>query len=129
MGGEVPVFYDPLISKVVAWGADRPHAIARMRRAMDEFRVQGIKTTIPFFQWLIRSRAFAEGAIDTTFVDAALAERDGRAFTDLSSEAEEVAVIAIAAHAFLESVGGETTEPLETSSPWRRAARAAALRT
>ena len=129
LGGEVPVFYDPLISKVVAWGADRTHAIARMRRAMDEFRVQGIKTTIPFFQWLIRSRAFAEGAIDTTFVDAALAERDGRAFTDPSSEAEEVAVIAIAAHAFLESVGGETTEPLETSSPWRRAARAAALRT
>ena len=129
LGGEVPVFYDPLISKVVAWGADRTHAIARMRRAMDEFRVQGIKTTIPFFQWLIRSRAFAEGAIDTTFVDAALAERDGRAFTDPSSEAEEVAVIAVAAHAFLESVGGETTEPLETSSPWRRAARAAALRT
>ncbi len=129
VGGEVPVFYDPLISKVVAWGADRPHAIARMRRAMDEFRVQGIKTTIPFFQWLIRSRAFAEGAIDTTFVDATLAERDERAFSDPSAEAEEVAVIGMAAHAFLESVGGETTETLETSSPWRRAARAAALRT
>ena len=128
VGGEVPIFYDPLISKVVVWGTDRTHAIARMRRAMDEFRVQGIKTTIPFFQWLIRSGAFATGTIDTTFVDTTLAERDGRGFADHSSEAEEAAVIGVAVHAFLESVGRETTENLETSSPWRRAARAAALR-
>ena len=128
VGGEVPVFYDPLISKVVAWGADRTHAIARMRRAMDEFRVQGIKTTVPFFQWLIRSGAFATGTIDTTFVDTTLVERDGQPFAEPSSEAEEVAVIGVAVHAFLESAWRERTENQETSSPWRQAARAAALR-
>ena len=95
---------------------------------MDEFRVQGIKTTIPFFQWLIRSGAFATGTIDTTFVDTTLVERDGQPFAEPSSEAEEVAVIGVAVHAFLESAWRERTENQETSSPWRQAARAAALR-
>ena len=47
-GLDVPIFYDPLISKLVAWAEDRPRAIARMRRALSEYRVAGIRTTVPF---------------------------------------------------------------------------------
>ena len=48
-GLDVPIFYDPMISKLVAWAEDRPLAIARMQRALDEYLVTGIKTTVPFF--------------------------------------------------------------------------------
>ena len=69
-GVEVPVFYDPLIAKLVAWGDDRPQAIARMARALDEYDVRGIKTTIPFFRWLLADPDFQAGRFDTTFIDA-----------------------------------------------------------
>ncbi len=47
-GGEVPIFYDPMISKLITWGETRDHAIARMKRALAEYEVRGIRTTIPF---------------------------------------------------------------------------------
>jgi len=49
-GLDVPIFYDPMISKLVAWAEDRPLAIARMRRALGEYLVAGIRTTVPFFR-------------------------------------------------------------------------------
>ena len=52
-GVVVPVFYDPLIAKLATWAETRPMAIARMARALDEYDVRGIKTTIPFFRWLL----------------------------------------------------------------------------
>src|SRR5205085_7065844 len=60
-GLDVPIFYDPMISKLVAWAEDRPRAIARMRRALQEYVVTGIKTTIPFFAWLLTQRDFVDG--------------------------------------------------------------------
>src|SRR5712691_5151021 len=52
-GLDVPIFYDPLISKLAAWAENRPHALARMRRALGEYQVTGIRTTVPFFSWLL----------------------------------------------------------------------------
>ncbi len=127
-GGEVPLFYDPLISKVVAWGADRGAATARMRRAMDEYEVVGVMTTIPFFRWLLRTEAFATGAVDTTFLDATLAERDGRPFVEPSAEAEDLAVIGAAVHMFLEANRFEAAHATNSGSEWRRMARRDALR-
>ena len=127
-GGEVPVFYDPLISKVVAWGDDRRQAIARMRRAMDEYEIHGIKTTIPFFRWLLRSDAFADGAVDTTFVDVTLAERGGRPFVEASPAAEELAVIGAALHVFLDAGRGDARSAAGPGSAWRQAARTDGLR-
>ena len=126
-GSEVPVFYDPLISKVVAWGADRAQAIARMRRAVDEYEIHGIKTTIPFFRWLLRSEVFASGSVDTTFLDATLAARGGRPFVEPSPEAEELAVIGAALYAFLEAGQGDGSTSASVSA-WRQAARADSLR-
>ena len=52
-GDEVPVYYDALISKLVAWGGNRRQAVSRMRRALAEYDVRGIRTTVPFFRWLL----------------------------------------------------------------------------
>src|SRR5439155_6630196 len=77
-GFDVPVFYDSMIAKLIASGATRPDAIARLARALDEYRVVGIRTTVPFFQWLLKQPEFLEGRFDTTYLDQVLAERNGR---------------------------------------------------
>lgn len=68
-GGEVSPYYDPMISKLVAWGATRLDAIARMRRALDEYIISGIKTTIPFHRWLMDDEDFLAGRLDTSFIE------------------------------------------------------------
>ena len=69
-GAEVSVYYDPMISKLVCWGRDRNEAIARMRRALKEFVVKGIKTSIPFHRVVMNHPRFIEGRYDTGFIDA-----------------------------------------------------------
>jgi acetyl-CoA carboxylase biotin carboxylase subunit len=68
-GSEVSPFYDPLISKLVVWGGTRQEAIARMRRALGEYVIGGIKTTIPFHQWLMDDDDFLAGRLDTGFIE------------------------------------------------------------
>ena len=100
-GLDVPIFYDPLISKLVAWAEDRPQAIARMRRALGEYLVTGIKTTLPFFDWLLAQPEFLEGRFHTTYLDDVLKARNGRPFGEPGPDVEEVAAIAAAIHASL----------------------------
>jgi acetyl-CoA carboxylase biotin carboxylase subunit len=71
-GDEVTIHYDPLVSKLVAWGADREEALARLRRALAEYAVAGIRTTLPFFRRLLRDPAFRRGEFDTSFVERLL---------------------------------------------------------
>jgi acetyl-CoA carboxylase, biotin carboxylase subunit len=99
-GQDVTVFYDPLIAKLSAWGEDRSHAIARMARALGEYEVRGIKTSIPFFRWLLADADFREGRFDTTTLDGLLQTRAGHPFLDISEQAEEVALVATALCAF-----------------------------
>ncbi|MCB1161890.1 MAG: acetyl-CoA carboxylase biotin carboxylase subunit [Candidatus Krumholzibacteriia bacterium] len=66
---EVPVYYDPLLSKLVVYGADRTDVIRRARQAFQEYAIAGIKTNIPFHQWLLGQEAFAAGDCDTHFID------------------------------------------------------------
>jgi acetyl-CoA carboxylase, biotin carboxylase subunit len=69
-GAEVPVFYDPIISKLVAWGRDRIEAIERMRRALGEFLIAGdLTTNIEFHKWVLRHPRFIAGDFDTKFID------------------------------------------------------------
>jgi len=65
---DVPVYYDPLLAKVITWGRDRGEAIARMLRALDEYKIKGIKTTIPFHRKVLVDRGFAEGNYNTGIV-------------------------------------------------------------
>ena len=67
-GFRVPVHYDPLISKLCTHAESRPHAIARMRRAVSEYRVLGVRTTLPFFEWALGHPSFVSGEYDTGFV-------------------------------------------------------------
>ena len=92
-GGEVPIYYDPMISKLITWGEDRPHALARMRRALAEYDVRGIRTTIPFFQWVLDDEDFVAGRFDTGFIDRKLSARQGQAAARASVH-EDIAAIA-----------------------------------
>ncbi len=69
-GSEVSIYYDPMISKLCAFGRDRNEAIDRMRRALEEYDVGGIKTTLPFFREIMDDEVFKEGALDTGFIGA-----------------------------------------------------------
>jgi len=66
---EVPSFYDSLICKLIVWGKDRGRAISRMQRALSEFRVNGIKVTVPFHKRVFQDRDFIQGNIDTHFLE------------------------------------------------------------
>ncbi len=65
---DVPVYYDPLLSKVITWGKDREEAIARMLRALNEYKIKGVKTTIPFHRRVLVNKAFSSGNYDTGIV-------------------------------------------------------------
>lgn len=65
----VPPYYDSMIAKVIARGNDREEAIARMSRALDEFIIEGIKTTIPFHKQLMKNEQFRSGVYNTSFID------------------------------------------------------------
>ncbi len=67
-GLQVPLFYDPLLAKLIVWGRDRQQAIARMRRALAEYRVVGVRTTLPFARWLMEHPRFLAGDLSTDFV-------------------------------------------------------------
>ncbi|MGM0365384.1 MAG: acetyl-CoA carboxylase biotin carboxylase subunit [Actinomycetota bacterium] len=65
-------FYDSLIAKLIVWGNDRKEAIARSSRALDEFTIEGIKTTIPFYKKILKNQKFIEGKIHTHFIEEEL---------------------------------------------------------
>jgi acetyl/propionyl-CoA carboxylase alpha subunit len=67
-GLEVSTFYDSLLAKLVVWGENREEAIRRMSRALREYRVVGLPTSIPFHLWLMDQEAFLNGAYETTFL-------------------------------------------------------------
>jgi acetyl-CoA carboxylase biotin carboxylase subunit len=68
-GADVTVHYDPLVSKLITWGRDRPEAIGRMRRALREFVIKGIKTSIPFHRAVMDHPKFLAGQYDTGFIE------------------------------------------------------------
>ncbi len=68
-GFEITPFYDPMIAKLIVWGETRGQAILRMRRALEEYRVVGVRTNIPFHQTLMDSHRFLAGQYDTRFVE------------------------------------------------------------
>jgi len=68
-GFEISPYYDPMISKLIVWGETRAQAILRMRRALEEYRIVGVRTNIPFHQTLMDSHRFMGGQYDTRFVE------------------------------------------------------------
>ncbi len=67
-GMEIPIYYDPMIAKLVVWGKDRDHAIKRTLKAIDEYQISGLKTTLDFGKYVLKHDAFTSGDFDTNFV-------------------------------------------------------------
>ena len=128
VGLDVPIFYDPMISKLVAWAEDRQAAVARMRRALGEYLVGGIRTTIPFFTWLLAQPDFISGRFHTTYLDEILEARKGRPFVEPGSTVEEIAAIAAALFASSPAAANPASNGRASSDRWRTEARLEGLR-
>lgn len=134
-GAEVSIYYDPMISKLAAWGRTRDEAIDRLRRALDEYTVGGIKTTLPFFREIVRDAQFIEGRLDTGFISRFFERREAAVKTEALTEGEneagikrrDMALIAAALDYMQKqkraSTNGQQPEP--EASKWRLAGRAA----
>jgi acetyl-CoA carboxylase, biotin carboxylase subunit len=120
-GLDVPIFYDPMISKLIAWAEDRPLAIARMRRALAEYVIVGIRTTLPFFTWLFEQPDFLAARFDTTYLDDLLKRRNGQSFAEATPSLEDVAAVAAAVQAAMASTAGEARS--ERAGLWKTRAR------
>jgi len=131
-GLDVPIFYDPMISKLVAWAEDRPRAIARMRRALREYVVAGIRTTVPFFTWLLDQADFVEGRFHTTYLDEVLKARNGRPFVQPTPEEEDIASVAAAVYTLMTAgapaSNGSDGAAEPAASRWKAQARLEGLR-
>lgn len=125
-GFEVPIYYDPLISKLLAWGRDRHEAIGRMRQALQDYLIAGIKTTVSFLVDVMADPRFVAGDIDTTFIDTFLQRGEAG-----GPQHRDVAVVAAALHAFLAEKDRAAPPPapgISAGSPWILAARHEAVR-
>ena len=127
-GYTVPVFYDSMIAKLVAWAGSRDEAIARMSRALTEYHVLGIRTTIPFFVWLMRQAAYRDADYDTTWLDRLMRDRGGETFSTLDPEEETLVALAASVHTYLRASAAAPGGSTQAMSLWRQAARAEARR-
>src|SRR5262249_38128793 len=116
-GWTVPIFYDPLLSKVITWGTDRSEAIARMQRALGEYQVAGIKTNLPFFRSILSHEKFVAGELSTGFIDRFYS----REAAPQPSTLHDVAVIAAALDASRE--GNPLSPRRKADSGWKLAGR------
>ncbi|WP_161887827.1 acetyl-CoA carboxylase biotin carboxylase subunit [Pontibacter russatus] len=120
-GMDIPIYYDPMIAKLVTFGKDRGEAIAKMLRSIEEYQITGIETTLSFGTFVLQHEAFVSGNFDTKFIDRhftpeALQQQPG-------SDEEEIAV-ALAALLMEEkkptaTSGSEQAAPVATSN-WRK---------
>lgn len=115
-GMEIPIYYDPMIAKLITYGKHREEAIARMVRAIEEYDITGIETTLGFGKFVMQHEAFKTGKFDTHFV--------GKYFTaeSLKKQDETEALIAavIAAKLFEKSDIKLSGEVVKSSSDWRK---------
>jgi len=118
-GYEVSLYYDPMISKLITWGIDRNMAIKNMRRALNDYKILGIKTTIPFHLRVMNNKTFISGNYDTTFIDTKFDLED---LKRRQLEDPTVAIVAAAVKQFLaerEAGTRAVTRPDVGESVWR----------
>ncbi len=139
-GLQVPLYYDPLLSKLIVWGRDRAQAIARLRRALDEYQIIGVRTTLPFARWLVDHPRYQAGDFSTDFIAQEWGARVSQQEAEVAAEgasdeltSEQVAALVGAllmqeqiqeGQARLHPAGEEYVE----GSRWRMAGRMEVLR-
>jgi acetyl/propionyl-CoA carboxylase alpha subunit len=124
-GTDVPIHYDSLLSKVIAWGEDRFQATARMSRALEEVRVRGISTILPFFRWLLGRPEFVEARFHTAFLDELLQQQVGTPFGDVEGSLGEVAAVATC---LVEASRQSEVQVPSPAQGWKARARVESLR-
>jgi propionyl-CoA carboxylase alpha chain len=114
-GMEISIYYDPMIAKLITFGATRNEAIARMKRAISEYRISGVHTTLDFAEFVLNHKAFVHGDFDTHFVS--------KYFTEDSLQNEDSILESIAAAAVAnvlqEKKSNQSVVTNETSSRWK----------
>jgi acetyl-CoA carboxylase, biotin carboxylase subunit len=122
-GYEVSLFYDPMVAKLIVWGETRAEAILRMRRSLNEYRIGGIKTSIPFHQEIMDSTEFIWGTFDTGFINRRrLVAND--TMSDENAKIAAVAAALIAHEAGRRAVHiGDGSHSMNTRSAWKHAGR------
>jgi acetyl-CoA carboxylase biotin carboxylase subunit len=128
-GWTVPMDYDPLLAKLIGYGADREQTIMRLTRALDEYFIGGIKTNISLFRGILRDPDFRAGKFDTGFLERLLRQE---ASADVNPQAEQAAVIAAGVLALsMKSVmtdeQGANGTAATAASNWKAAARKEAV--
>jgi acetyl-CoA carboxylase, biotin carboxylase subunit len=131
-GWTVPIDYDPLLAKLIGYGTDREQATSRLRRALNEYFVGGIKTNLSLFRRILNDEDFKAGRLDTGFLDRLLARPAETTAAD--GKAAEVAAIAAGLFAVLEPAPSATSngnarssDGTDEASAWKKAARSEAL--
>ena len=122
-GYSISVFYDPLIVKLAVWGSNREESIQRMKNALNEFVVEGVKTTIPFHKMIMEDECFQKGDIHINFIE----ERIGRLLPAQALEEAEAAAIVAALVNHIKGRGARAVIPRRESqavSLWKLASRA-----
>jgi acetyl-CoA carboxylase biotin carboxylase subunit len=127
-GSEISVFYDPMISKLITWGATRAEAVERMERALMEYRVGGIKTNLAFHRRVLREPDFRAGTYSTAYIESHKELLSKPLALDESDDALDAALTAAALHALeaapQPSANGVTTATTSTErSAWQRSNR------
>jgi len=117
-GFEVTPFYDPMIAKLIVWGETRAQAILRMRRALEEYRIVGVRTNIPFHQTMMDSHRFMGGQYDTRFVEERFSIDEASEGKDL--HAETAAILAtLVAHQETERSANIVNRNERDTSNWK----------
>ncbi len=124
-GAEVSIYYDPMISKLAVYGRNRAEAIDRLRRALREYEVGGIKTTVPFFQEIVEDEEFISGNLDTGFIGRF---NERKKTKELDETTRDLALIAavLAHRAKQKTVSADSQK--QSVSQWAMSGRAAAHR-
>jgi acetyl-CoA carboxylase biotin carboxylase subunit len=130
-GWTVPTDYDPLLGKVIVWAENRAEAIARMRRALDEYYISGIKTNVAFFKRLLAEPEFVRGEVHTRWLDELLQRAPaprGSATAETAARAEDAALVAAALwHGSKNGAARPTATDGPGESRWKNEGRAALL--
>ncbi len=130
LNSEVTIYYDPMISKLATWGRTRDEAVQRMRRALDEYQIGGIKTTLQFFREVMRDDEFLKARLDTGFIER-FNERRAASTSESSNEqiARDIAaIVAALADNDARNVSPNQTQTSNASSAWKLSGRTASHR-
>lgn len=124
-GYEVPIFYDPMIAKVITWGDSRDEAIDRMQRALSEFVLTGIKTNIVLHKTILDHKTFRDGSYTTQFIEKNFEVIEPQLFKEVE---DPVFLIAAAITAYNDRKSKDVRQ-LNLTSNWKRVGRKLQLRT